>query len=255
LATGALAHAMGWHVLRMNMRGAGDSARVYAGLYHAGLDLDLVAALSAVAAHTPHIGVIGFSLGANLTLLAAGRSGSLVPPAVKRLVAVSPPLDLAACVNQLESVTNRPYQEYFMRNLRNAYRYRQGLRPDQYEAGAELKPRSLREWDQMITARHGGYASGAEYYERSSSGPHVASIRLATLLLAAEEDALIPAESITKWQLPASGVVARVLLPSGGHVGFAAPTDAPCRFWAAERAMAFRAGLRPRSAEQAAAAA
>ena len=234
LATGALAHAMGWHVVRMNMRGAGDSARVYAGLYNAGLDLDLVAAMNAVAAHTPHIGVIGFSLGANLALLAAGRSGALVPPAVTRIVAVSPPLDLAACVDQLESAINRPYQEYFMRNLRNAYRYRQTLRPDLYEAGGELRPRSLREWDQMITARHGGYTSGEEYYERSSSGPHVASIRLPTLLLAAEDDPLIPGESITKWPLPESGVVVREMLPTGGHVGFAAPTSAPGRFWAAD---------------------
>jgi hypothetical protein len=32
------------------------------------------------------------------------------------------------------------------------------------------------------------------------------------------------------------------MLPTGGHVGFAAPTDAPGRFWAAERAMAFLNG-------------
>lgn len=242
LATGAFAYAIGWHVVRMNMRGAGDSARVYAGLYNAGLDLDLVAAMAAVAAHTPHIGVIGFSLGANLALLAVGRSGALVPPAVARVVAVSPPLDLAACVNRLESPVNRPYQAYFMRNLRNAYRYRQSLRPDLYEAGSELRPRTLREWDQMITAPHGGYATGEEYYERSSSGPHVAAIRHPTLLLAAEDDPLIPGESVTKWPLPASGMVVREMLPTGGHVGFAAPTSAPGRFWAAERAMAFLAG-------------
>lgn len=242
LATGTLAHAMGWHVVRMNMRGAGDSARVYAGLYNAGLDLDLVAAMAAVAAHTPHIGVIGFSLGANLALLALGRSGELVPPAVARVVAVSPPLDLAACVTRLESLGNRPYQAYFMRNLRNAYRYRQGLRPDLYEAGGERRPRTLREWDQMITAPHGGYGSGEEYYERSSSGPHVAAIRHPTLLLAAEDDPLIPGESVTKWPLPASGVVVREMLPTGGHVGFVSPTNAPGRFWAAERAMAFLGG-------------
>jgi len=242
LATGAFAHAMGWHVVRMNMRGAGDSARVYAGLYNAGLDLDLVAAMKTVAEHTPRIGVIGFSLGANLALLALGRSGHLVPRAVSRVVAVSPPLDLAACVTRMESLTNRPYQAYFMRNLRNAYRYRQGLRPDLYEAGGELRPRTLREWDQMITAPHGGYVSGVEYYERSSSGPHVAAIGLPTLILAAEDDPIIPGESVRKWPLPESGIVVREMLPTGGHVGFAAPTDAPGRFWAAERAMAFLAG-------------
>jgi predicted alpha/beta-fold hydrolase len=29
------------------------------------------------------------------------------------------------------------------------------------------------------------------------------------------------------------------MLPTGGHVGFLAPTAAPGGFWAAERAMAF----------------
>ena len=93
--------------------------------------------------------------------------------------------------------------------------YRQSLRPDLYEAGRELRPRTLREWDEMITAPYGGYVSGAEYYERSSAGPHVAAIRLPTLLLAAEDDPLIPGESVTKWPLPASGVVVREMLPTG----------------------------------------
>ena len=242
LATGTLAHAMGWHVVRMNMRGAGDSARVYAGLYNAGLDLDLVAALSVVAAHAPRVHVVGFSLGANLALLALGRSRHLVPQAVERAAAVSPPLDLAACVTSLERAPNHFYQRYFMRNLRIAYRYRQQLRPDLYAPGLERGPRSIRDWDQAITAPHGGYGSADEYYERSSSGRWLTSIGVPTLLLAAEDDPLIPAESVSKWPLPASGLVAREMLPTGGHVGFVAPTVAPGRFWAAERVMAFLGG-------------
>jgi predicted alpha/beta-fold hydrolase len=248
LSTGALAYSMGWHVVRMNMRGAGDSARVYAGLYNAGLDLDLIAALNAVAAHTPRIAIIGFSLGANLAVLALGRSGHLVPSAVERVVAVSPPLDLAACAWRLEALRNRAYQAYFMRNLRIAYRYRQTLRPDLFQPGAELGPRTVREWDQAITAPHGGYASGDEYYTRSSAGPYVAAVRTPTLILAAQDDPLIPGESVARWPLPASGVVAREMLPTGGHVGFAAPTIAPGRFWAAERAMAFLGGVTSRAA-------
>jgi predicted alpha/beta-fold hydrolase len=242
LATGMLAYDMGWHVVRMNMRGAGDSARVYAGLYNAGLDLDLVAALRAVAAHAPRVAIIGFSLGANLALLALGRSREHVPRAVERAVAVSPPLDLLACVENLEKPGNRIYQEYFMRNLRVAYAYRQRLRPDLYRHGLERGPRTIREWDETITAPHGGYASGAEYYERSSAGPWLPEIAIPTLLIAAEDDPLIPGRSVAKWPLPASGAVVREMQPTGGHVGFVAPTIAPGRFWAAERALAFLSG-------------
>ena len=239
LATGELAFRRGWHVVRMNMRGAGDSARVFAGLYNAGLDLDLAAALAAVARQTPRVGVIGFSLGANLALLALGRSPARLPPGVFAAAAVSPPLDLARCAARIESPLNRHYQAYFMRNLRLAYQHRQSLRPDLYEAGRELHPRTIREWDAAITAPYGGYASADEYYRHSSAGAYLPAIGCPALIVAAEDDPLVPADSVRSWPLPASGIVEREMMPTGGHVGFVAPTRAPGRFWAAERTMAF----------------
>jgi predicted alpha/beta-fold hydrolase len=53
---------------------------------------------------------------------------------------------------------------------------------------------------------------------------------------------MVPGDSITGWPLPASGVVTREVLPTGGHVGFVAPTAAPGHFWAAERAVDFLRG-------------
>ena len=62
-----------------------------------------------------------------------------------------------------------------------------------------------------------------------------------TLILAAEDDPMIPGDSVARWPLPSSGLVRREMLPTGGHVGFVAPTKAPGRFWAAERVMEFLA--------------
>jgi len=241
LATCAYAYGLGWHVLRMNMRGAGDSARICPRLYNAGLDTDLVAALEAVTRVAPRIAVIGFSLGANLALLALGRSGPRIPAGLLGVVAVSPPLDLAACVAALGRPINRLYQAYFLRNLRLSYRWRQSLCPELYEAGRELKPRTIREWDEWITAPYGGYASADEYYTRSSAGPYVSALEQRVLILSAQDDPLVPAESVARWPLPASGRVQREITRTGGHVGFVAPTRAPGRFWAAERAMRFLA--------------
>ena len=239
LATGAYAYSLGWHALRMNMRGAGDSARICPRLYNAGLDTDLVAALAAVTRFAPRVAVVGFSLGANLALLALGRSASHLPGGLLGVVAVSPPLDLAACVAALERPVNRLYQRYFLRNLRISYRWRQSLCPELYEAGRELKPRSIREWDEAITAPYGGYASADEYYARSSAGPYVSSLDRRALILTAQDDPLVPASSVSRWPLPASGIVRREVTRTGGHVGFVAPTRAPGRFWAAERALLF----------------
>jgi predicted alpha/beta-fold hydrolase len=54
---------------------------------------------------------------------------------------------------------------------------------------------------------------------------------------------MIPSESITRWPLPANGNVTREMLPTGGHVGFFAPSRAPGRFWAADRVVDFLAAL------------
>lgn len=241
LATGLLAWRHGWHVARMNMRGAGDSARMSARLYHAGLDVDLLAVLQALAERMPRIAIAGFSLGGSLALLTLGRRAADVPAAAGALVAVSAPLDLLACVKALERPVNRVYQGYFVRNLRASYRYRQRLHPHLYASGLEERIRSVREFDEAVTAPQGGFRDAADYYARSSAGPWLGHIQRPTLILNAADDPLVPVESVTRFPLPDSGVVKREVLPTGGHVGFVAPTSAPGRFWAAERIMGFLA--------------
>src|SRR5262249_20175406 len=130
LSAGRHAYALGWHVVRMNMRGAGDGEALCPRLYNAGLDLDLLAAVREVARHTPRVAVAGFSLGANVALLLLGRRRDRLPGALAAVAAVSPPLDLAACAQALERVENHLYQRYFMAALREGYVRRQRLRPD-----------------------------------------------------------------------------------------------------------------------------
>ncbi len=242
LATGLHAWQRGWHVVRMNMRGAGDAMAICPRLYNAGLDVDVVTALAHVGRLVPRVALAGFSLGANLALLALGRSAGQLPATLSAAAAVSPSVDLAACADALERPSNRPYQWYFMRSLRPAYRERQRLRPDLYEAGRERRMRTLRQFDETITAPYAGYRDAAEYYARSSSGPHLEAVARPTLILAAMDDPMIPGPSVARWPLPASGLVRREMLPTGGHVGFVAPTRAPGRFWAAERVLDFLEG-------------
>jgi hypothetical protein len=239
VATGQLALSHGWHVVRMNMRGAGDAESVCPRLYNAGLDGDLLAVLAVLAPDAGALAVVGFSLGANLALLALARGGDRIPASVVGVAAVSPPLDLAACADALERPANRLYQAYFVRNLKAAYRRRQLLRPDLYEAGRERGIRTIREYDDAITAPYGGYGSAEEYYRASSAGPLLGLLKRPALVLAAGDDPMVPADSVARWPLPASSLVAREVTPTGGHVGFVAPTAAPGRFWAAERVMAF----------------
>jgi len=240
VATGELAHARGWHVVRMNMRGSGDGEPLCPLLYNAGLATDLLAVLEAVARRAPRVDVVGFSLGANLTLLTLGRHRHTLPAATHRAAAVSPPLDLSQCADALERWENRLYQRYFMRMLREAYRRRHRARPDLFPAGLEAGARTIREYDDRITARFGGYDGVADYYARASAGPHLATIDRPALVLAAEDDPMIPVDTVVRW--PRSSSVQREITATGGHVGFVAPAEAPGSFWAPQRVLDFLEG-------------
>jgi len=237
VSTGRLAWTRGWHVVRMNMRGSGDGEALCPLLYNAGLDTDLLAVLHEVARHVDRVSVVGFSLGANLALLALGRRGRQLPAGLRRVAAVSPPVDLARCADALERPDNRLYQHYFVRMLREAYRRRHRARPDLFPPGLEEGAGTVREYDDRITARFGGYAGVEDYYARSSAGPHLRSIDRETLLLAAADDPMIPVESVTAW--PIASAVRREVTTTGGHVGFVAPSMAPGSFWAAQRVLEF----------------
>jgi predicted alpha/beta-fold hydrolase len=239
VSTGALAYARGYHVIRMNMRGSGEGEALCPLLYNAGLDSDLLAAVSAACQLVPRVATIGFSLGANLVLLTLGRRRELLPSGWTAAAAVSPPLDLAACAASLEAPGNGLYQHYFMRMLGEAYRRRHAARPDLFAAGRELGLETVREYDDRITAPFGGYESAAQYYERSSAGPWLAAIDRPTLVLAAQDDPMIPRASVARW--PVSASVTREIHTTGGHVGFVARSQAPGFFWAAERALDFLA--------------
>ena len=127
-----------------------------------------------------------------------------------------------------------------MRMLGEAYRRRHAARPDLFGPGRELGLRTVREYDDRITAPFGGYESAAQYYERSSAGPWLSAIERPALLLAAADDPMIPAASVTRFACSPS--VTREIVPTGGHVGFVARSEAPGWFWAPERALAFLEG-------------
>ena len=103
-----------------------------------------------------------------------GRRRERLPAALAGVAAVSPPLDLSACADALEAPGNGLYQHYFMQMLAEGYRRRHRARPDLFAAGRERGLRTVREYDDRITAPFGGYESAAQYYERSSAGPWLA---------------------------------------------------------------------------------
>ena len=65
ISAGTLAYRAGWHVVRMNLRGCGDSLPLCPRLYNAGMTSDLVAVFQWLASRVSSFAVAGFSLGGN----------------------------------------------------------------------------------------------------------------------------------------------------------------------------------------------
>ena len=179
----------------MNMRGSGDGEALCPLLYNAGLDTDLLAAL---------VGPVASSCRAlaRRRLLARGepRAADARPPARARCRRRSrpsppsaPPLDLAACADALEARGQRPLPALLHADAgRGLPAPARARGPTSSPRAASAGLRTVREYDDRITAPFGGYESAAQYYERSSAGPWLASIDRPALVLAAADDPMIP---------------------------------------------------------------
>ena len=75
-----------------------------------------------------------------------------------------------------------------------------------------------------MTARLFGFASAEDYWARASCGPFLPAIRRPTLLVSAEDDPIVPADSIPHPAIAANPALTLWLTPGGGHVGFVAGT-------------------------------
>jgi predicted alpha/beta-fold hydrolase len=253
LATGAKAQALGFDVVRIDLRNSQADDTPSLGIGHAGRSEDLRATLRHVGDRCPGapIAVIGFSLGGNIALKAAGEFGADVPPALRAVATVSVPIDLDdACTAIDENPENWIYRTYFLKRLGRRYLQARRNRPDLFHAVDVGRIRGIREWDNAVVAPLGGFVDAEDYYARNSSLKVIDRIRVPTLLVHAKDDPFIPFGPYESSVVRDNGWI-RVLAPArGGHVGFFTTSEIegePDRYWAENRALAFCAaalGLR-----------
>lgn len=240
----------GFNVLRLNQRNCGGTERLTPTLYHSGLSGDIRAVISELIVRDalPEIFAAGFSMGGNLVLKMAGEWANSAPSEFRALAAVAPSLDLAACADALSKPANFIYQWHFVRNLRRRMRYKAGLFSDLYPA-AEIRPlasvRSVREFDDVITAKFCGFRDAADYYSQSSAKNVVASIARPVLILTAQDDPFVPIESFDFPALRENPNIEFVSPRHGGHCGFIARQESrngkrgEGRFWVESRLREF----------------
>ena len=180
----------------------------------------------------------GISLGGNALLKWLGESGAAATAVVKRAAAVSAPLDLMAAGDALGRGFNLLYARNFLATLKAKSIAKLDRHPGLYDAERVRAARTLREFDDLVTAPLHGFQNTDDYWTRASSKPWLKDIRVPTLVLNARNDPFLPAPALPG-PADVSGAVTLEQPQGGGHVGFVSGPF-PGRFdWLPRRILGF----------------
>jgi predicted alpha/beta-fold hydrolase len=230
----------GVRVFRMDMRGAGVGLPLARQTYHSGRSDDVrvaLAALARLAPASPQL-LVGMSLGGNVALKLAGELPAHPVPALARVAAIAPPIDLARCARLLMLPRNRLYERRFLKALVRDARRRQVFFPDP-PLPAFPRRLTVRAFDELYTAPRNGFAGADDYYARASSVALLPGIPVPALIVTARDDPFIAVESFEELSLP--GHIDLHILPRGGHVGFVGWDGAGGVRWGEQRVVEWAA--------------
>jgi predicted alpha/beta-fold hydrolase len=235
----------GFHVVRMNQRNCGDTEALTPTLYNSGMSADYRAVFEELsdADGFEQIFFAGYSMGGNLVTKMAGEFGAAVPKALRGVCAVCPALDLGACADALERWDNYAYQRRFVKGLMSRYARKHKLFPQRYPIVGLRPVRTVRQFDDVITAPHFGYRDAQDYYDHVGAKRVAAQIRVPTLMIIAQDDPFVPLASFIAVKISENPAIQFVAPQHGGHCGFISKHPGLERFWAEQRIVDFCAAL------------
>ncbi|MFZ3343283.1 MAG: alpha/beta fold hydrolase [Terriglobales bacterium] len=212
----------GMNVVLYNQRNCGGTDALAPVLYHSGLSNDIAAVAREIIARdgVSRLALVGFSMGGNLVLKLAGEWGEQPPPQFCAVAACCPALDLAASADELHIPSNRLYESYFLWALRRRMRQKARLFPGHFDLNRLKGLRSLREFDDKVTAYYCGFKGAVDYYDRASAAHVVEKISVPTLILYAANDPFILITPETRHKILANAHIKFVETKDGGHCAF-----------------------------------
>jgi len=213
-AIAAHAVARGWRAVVPHFRGCSGRLNRLARAYHSGDSAEVDWILRRLGARH----AVGVSLGGNVLLKWLGEQGEAAP--LQRAAAVSAPFDLAAAGAALERGFNRrSYTRAFLLTLKAKAFAKRTLGQLQFDERRMARLRTLREFDDLVTAPLHGFRDAQDYWARASSAPWLGRIRRPTLLVNARNDPFLPAAVLAR--VPRDNPNLVLEFPqSGGHAGF-----------------------------------
>jgi predicted alpha/beta-fold hydrolase len=217
----------GCNIVRMNMRNCGGTEALSPTLYHSGLSNDVLVVMNFFVAQygLRSMSLIGYSMGGNLVLKLAGELGTAAPVALRSVIGVSPAVDLQPSADALHLPQNRLYELKFLHNLLRRFRRKAMLFPHAYDRNQAVGIRSLREFDNRITALYSGFTSADDYYNRAAASRLLSHIAVPTLILNALDDPFVRITEESRAKIKANSNITLKESKHGGHCAFLAEPD------------------------------
>jgi uncharacterized protein len=234
----------GANIVRMNMRNCGDTEALTPTLYHSGLSADVAAVMHHFVSlyGLQSIALLGYSMGGNLVLKLAGELGTSAPPQLRSVIGVSPAIDLGPSADALHSPQNRLYEMKFLYHLLRRYRYKCTLFPRAYDPNRATGIRSIREFDDRVTALYSGFTSADDYYYRAAAARVLDRITVPTLILNAADDPFIRLTQPSRDLITANPHITFIETAHGGHCAFLAAPNTEASYdgyWAEHTLLRF----------------
>jgi len=233
------ARGRGWRGVVVHFRGCGGSANRLPRAYHSGDTDELDWMLRRLATgHAGPLYAVGVSLGGNVLLKWLGERASGARSIVSAAAAVSAPIDLTAAGNALDRGFNLLYTRAFLRTLKPKSLAKLERHPGLYDPAVVSGARTLRAFDNVVTAPLHGFRDTDDYWTRASSKPWLRRIEAPTLVINARNDPFLPARALPA-RTDVAPAVTLELPDEGGHVGFVSGSFPGNLSWLPRRILAF----------------
>jgi uncharacterized protein len=211
----------GWRGAVVNFRGCSGEPNRLPRAYHSGDsgEIDWVLRRFKSRAGDCNLYAAGVSLGGNALLKWLGEHGEEAAGIVHRAAAVSAPLDLMAAGEALGRGFSLIYAKHFLATMKSRAAAKHARFPNAFDLQRMQRSRTLREFDDVVTAPLHGYRDTDDYWTRASSKPVLGAITVPTLVLNARDDPFLPELALPSPQEVSPAVTVEFPL-RGGHVGF-----------------------------------
>ena len=210
----------GWRGVVVHFRGCSGEINRLPRAYHSGDSAEIDWILRRLRAqHSGALFAAGVSLGGNALLKWLGEQRGAANDVVQRAAAVSSPVDLHAAGRALEQGFNMIYTNNFLATMKCKSFAKLHMHPGLFNPAKLRATRTLREFDDLVTAPLHGFTGVDDYYTRASSKPLLMCVTVPTLLLNARNDPFLPGTALPEPQL-LSHAITPAFPDEGGHVGF-----------------------------------